>query len=206
MKKQHYKRKTPNDFSKRLKRRFYRIAAITTLVYVTLSLIKFHGELDYLPHELAITWAVFLLCYTSFKELLRWNDIQDATTYRGGLWAALVLGGGIWMVSWNIVRVWAFNLPSIPFPEEYQTATIETIVLYTLSLISASLYKYKKAERHAGYQRARTRTVRQAQKPIPATKTGVVDAGPRQRPEVTAVFTKASTTDEKDPPTDEKTS
>src|SRR3989344_4785187 len=184
MKKQHYKRKTPNDFSKRLKRRFYRIAAITTLVYVTLSLIKFHGELDYLPHELAITWAVFLLCYTSFKELLRWNDIEDATTYRGGLWAALVMGGAIWMISWNIIRVWALNLPSLHFPGEYQAATIETIVLYTLSIVSASLYKYKKTIRYPVRHKARGKFARQEQKAISSPLA--------QGQEMQAVLTKAT--------------
>src|SRR3989344_2142042 len=166
MKKQHYKRKTPNDFSKRLKRRFYKIAAITTLVYVTLSLVKFHGELDYLPQELAIIWAVFLLCYTSFKEMLRWNNIEDTTTYRGGLWAALVMGGAIWMISWNIVRVWAFKLSSLHFPGDYQAATIETIVLYTLSIVSASLYKYHKAKRYPARQKMRGRIAQQEQKKI----------------------------------------
>ncbi|OGY99112.1 MAG: hypothetical protein A2945_05345 [Candidatus Liptonbacteria bacterium RIFCSPLOWO2_01_FULL_52_25] len=199
MKKQTYKHKTPNDLSKRLKRRFYKIAAITTLVYVTLSLIKFHGELSYLPNELAITWAVFLLCYTSFKELLRWNNIEDAATYRGGLWAALVLGGGIWMIAWNIVRAWAFNLPSFPFPAEYQAVTIETIVLYTLSLISASLYKYRKGERYTMRQKARGRAMRQAKK-------DVVSAAPAQNTEIQAVLTKTTALDDKNNPPDEKTS
>lgn len=206
MRKQPHKHKTTHDFSKRLKRRFYKIAAIATLVYVTLSLVKFHGELSYLPQELGITWAVFLLCYTSFKEMLRWNNIEDAATYRGGLWAALILGGGIWMISWNIARVWAFSLPSLSFPGEYQAAVIETIVLYTLSLISAALYKYRRDERYGEREKARGRTIRHDQKAIPAAKTGVTDTGPARQPEIQAVLTQATTLDDKDPPTGEKTS
>ena len=196
----HHKRKNTYDLRKRLKRRFYKVAAIATLVYVTLSLIKFHAELHYLPHELGLTWAVFLLCYTSFKELLRWNDVEDTETYRGGLWAALVIGGAIWMIGWNIVRVWAFRLPMLPFPDDYQAATIETIVIYTLSLISSFLYKHKQEQRNGMRQRVRAKTAYRERTRGASQKNDAASARSIPSPQVEVVLTEASTLDNKNPP------
>jgi hypothetical protein len=202
------KRKTTYDSNKNLKRRFYKGAAIATLVYVTLSLIKFHGQFPYFPYELTTTWAVFLLCYTSFKEMLRWNDIDDGETYHGGLWTLLVLGGAIWMITWDVIRTLGFHLPSIPFPDDYQAATIEAIVLYTLSIISSLVYKQNKAKRHAlRQQKTRVKTVRQKQAPSIAAKNDVAaDMRPAQNSEIQAVLTKATSLDGEDHPPNEKTS
>ena len=142
-----HRRKSPDDLGAKLKRRFYKGAAIATAAYVTLSLIRFHGEYSYLPYALAVIWAVFLLCYTTFKEVIRWSDVGDEEeVYHGEFWAGLVVAGMGWMIGWNIVREWAFHAPSLPLPEDYQAATIETIVLYTLSVISSLLYKHKAIE------------------------------------------------------------
>lgn len=143
-----HKRKTADARSRALRRRFYQGAAAATVAYVALSLVKFHGEFEYLSYELAVIWAVFLLCYTTFREVVRWNE-SDTQSYRGELWAALVVGAAYWMIIWNIMRAWVFHLPTLPFPAEYGAATIETIVLYTLSAISSFLYKRKAAIKRA---------------------------------------------------------
>src|SRR5579862_8608645 len=104
------KRKSRSELTQRLKRRFYKGAATATLIYVILSLIKFHGQFQYLPYELTVTWAVFLLCYTTLKEVLRWNDVNDEEIYHGELWAGLLLAGATWMLVWNLVRTWSLHL------------------------------------------------------------------------------------------------
>src|SRR3989344_4030795 len=115
--------------SRRLKRRFYKGAAAATLIYVALSLLRFPGEIPYLPYMLAVVWAVFILCYTTFKEVLKWNDLNDkeSEAYHGEFWASVILAGAGWMIMWNIVREWVFNVQSHPFPEDYQAVVVETI-------------------------------------------------------------------------------
>lgn len=158
------KRKDADARSRALRRRFYKGAAIATAVYVGLSLIKFHAQLPYLTYELVVIWAVFLLCYASFKEVLRWNDVDDPKSYDGDFWAALVVVGAVWMIVWNIGRVWIFHLGRLEFPHDYTAATIETIVLYTISGISAFLHKRSKLAEHA-----RRRNI-QRKKSVRATK------------------------------------
>lgn len=206
-----YKRKTADARSRALRRRFYQGAAVATVVYVLLSLVKFHGEFEYLSLELAVIWAVFLLCYTTFREVVRWNE-ADTQSYRGELWAALVVGGAYWMIVWNILRAWVFHLPTLPFPAEYGAATIETIVLYTLSSISAFLHKHKlelknAARRYRAYRAARTAygvavTAKARRRPVVA-KQAVLPAEqstPEAEAEVKAVLTSAPKKPEEEPP------
>lgn len=138
-----YKQKSEYALSKKLRRRFYKAAAIATVIYVMLSLTKFYGQYDFLSYDLAIIWAVFLICYTSFKEIIRWNHVSDNEYYNGELWAALVIAGLFWMIIWNAGRALIFHLPRLPVPEDYIAAAIETLVLYTLSTTSSYLYKNK---------------------------------------------------------------
>src|SRR6266481_5758815 len=162
-----HKRKNAYARTHELKLRFYKGAAIATSIYVVLSLIKFHGQYTYLPYELAVTWAVFLFCYATFKEVLRWNDGSEEETYYGELWMMILLSGAAWILVWNLVRVWVFSLPSIPFPEDYEAATLETIILYTLSVISSFLYKYNKAVGRHPRRRPRARTSRADKNQVP---------------------------------------
>ncbi|MEK9179824.1 MAG: hypothetical protein AAB897_00190 [Patescibacteria group bacterium] len=149
-----------HELSKRLRRRFYKGAAVATLAYVTLSLVSFHGELENLPFILAVIWAVFILCYTTFKEVLRWSDAGEEEIYHGEFWASLVIAGAAWMIAWNIGRAWFFHLAPLHFPEDYQAAAVETIALYTLSTISSFLYKYQKLRNLDARERSRARLLR----------------------------------------------
>ncbi len=187
--------------SKKLRRRFYRGAAVTTLAYVGLSLVSFHGEFSYFPYALAIIWAVFLFCYTSFKEALRWNNASDDEIYHGELWAALLLAGATWMIVWNIVRVWIFRLPSLHFPDDYQAAVLETIVLYTLSVLSSFLYKNRKLKEQSAKKRAYTRAVHREASAIAvaAAKKQAEEIKPAQNQDLNVVLTKTSTLDKEDP-------
>lgn len=191
------RRKHPYTLNKQLRRRFYNGAAIATLVYVLLSLVRFHGQFSYLPYVLAVIWAVFLLCYTTIKEAVRWSDIDDPETYRGELWAGIVIAGAAWMILWNIVRAWIFHLQTIPFPDDYQAAVIETIVLYTLSVISSLIYKYKNKTAKATHRKKRHRMVHRPPKPLVAL-TNKPEAPPNPVPE--AVLTEAKTLEDKKPP------
>ncbi|HUZ92447.1 MAG TPA: hypothetical protein VNG29_00415 [Candidatus Paceibacterota bacterium] len=141
------KRNDAYALSRQLRRRLYNGVAVATLAYVVLSLIRFHGQFPYLSYELAIIWAIFLLCYATIKEVLRWSGEHEEETYHSELWAIIVLAGAAWMIGWNILRTWFLHLPSIPFPEDYEAAVIETMVLYTLSIISSSLYNKGAARR-----------------------------------------------------------
>lgn len=156
-----YKRKSADALSRQLRRRFYIGSAIATCTYVALSIIKFYARVSYLAQELAIIWSVFLLCYTSFREVLRWNNVNDAEKHHGEIWVGIVLAGGAWMFLWNIGRSWFFRLPTVPFPEDYVVAIAETLVLYTLSSISSFLYRYKhkksRAHRQAGASNIRNK-------------------------------------------------
>ncbi|GEM_PF-3733315 len=205
------KRKNAYALSRELRRRLYKGVAFATLAYVALSLVRFHGRFPYLPYELAIIWAVSLLCYASLKEVFRWNDVGDEEVYHGELWAGLVLAGAAWMIAWNIGRSWIFNLPANPFPEDYGAATAETIVLYTLSIISSFLYKYKRTTRQPVRQKTHVKIIRHGQKPLAAVKNGFTGAEPvftptttgkpAQNPNVEVVLTKAPAPDDKNPPT-----
>lgn len=191
-----YKRKSAYALSGQWRLRFYKGAAFATLAYVVLSLIKFHGQLSYLDYELAVIWAVSLLCYTSFKEVLRWNDVNDTNAYNGELWAGIVVGGALWMIIWNIVRAWAFNLPRMPLPTDYIAATAETIVLYTISVISSFLYKNKKLTKQTARQKTHVKAVHQEQKPFQKAGVQPAAAEPAQNPEVKVVLTKAEVLDD----------
>lgn len=197
-----YKRKSAHDLSKQLRRKFYRVAAIATLVYVALSLVGFHAGL-YVPQILGIMWAVFLLSYTSFKEAIRWNNAGDEEVYRGELWAGLVLTGAVWMIGWNIGRTWFFNLPSVALPDDYEAAVIETIVLYTLSVISSFLYKYRKLKKGAVHQKIlgkKARRIPSIPKPAITAEKKLSGVEPAQNPNIEVVLTKAPTPEKEDPP------
>lgn len=195
-----YKRKNAYALSRQLRRRFYKGAAIATLLYVILSLVKFHGQLSYLPYELAIIWAVFLLCYSSLKEVLRWNGVDDAKAFHGETWVALVIIGALWMILWNIGRVWIFHLTQIPFPEDYEAATVETIVLYTLSVTSSFLYKsrYREPEK----QKLLRQKTRGGESPAlnlaTIAKKEFTAPNQEQKQKVEVRLTKTSALDEKD--------
>lgn len=197
MQSKRYKRKTAYALSRQLRRRFYIGAAIATSTYVLLSLVKFHAQVTYLANELAIIWAVSLLCYTSLREILRWNAI-DEREHRGEIWAAVVVAGALWMMAWNMFRTWILHLSAYPFPEDYLGATAETIVLYTISVLSSFLYKYKK--RRAG-QHAHKRMHGKAEvvisKSAPATKSEQAEK-PVKVPEVSMVLTKSPPSEEKE--------
>lgn len=186
-----YKRKSAYALSRQLRRRFYIAAAIATTGYVLLSLVKFHAQVSYLSQELAIIWAISLLCYASFREVLRWNDVDDRK-HRGEIWAGLVLVGAIWMVIWNIFRAWILHLPAIPFPGDYVAATGETIVLYTLSTLSSFLY-----ERRESALRRRRKTTRKKLKLAVVIKNETVTKK-AEIPEVGIVLTKSPAAEEKD--------
>ncbi|MDP2599026.1 MAG: hypothetical protein Q8P49_04300 [Candidatus Liptonbacteria bacterium] len=198
------KRKNAYALSK-LRSRLYKGVAATTLIYVVLSIVRFHGEFSYLPYILAIIWAVSLLCYTSLKEVLRWNDVGETDVYHGELWASVVVAGAAWMIIWNVVRAWIFNLPTIAFPEDYEAVTIETIVLYTLSIISSFLYKYKNAIGQPMRQQVRGKSSRSkhhvaAKNTFPGAEPASVQAMPAksvQNPDVQIVLTKSPPPDEK---------
>ncbi len=198
-----YRRKNASALSTALRRRFYKGAAVATLAYVVLSLISFHGQFSPLPYELAVIWAVFLLCYTTLKEMLRWNDFDDEEVYHGELWAGLVLTGAIWMIGWNIVRAWILHLPRIPFPSDYEGAAIETIVLYTLSIISSYLHRYRRSSGKFIHQKSR-RSAHSQPKSTTQEKNEPITADPVQNPEIQAVLTKASAFDDKNPPADKR--
>ncbi|MDO8504756.1 MAG: hypothetical protein Q7S36_02785 [Candidatus Liptonbacteria bacterium] len=191
------KRKTAYAVNKRLRRKLYYGAAIATSVYVVLSLIRFHGEFAYLPYVLALIWAVFLLCYTTIKEVFRWNDAEDKEIYHGELWAGLVLAGAAWMIIWNLARAWIFHQPSIPFPEDYAGATVETIVIYTLSIISSFAHKYKTGSAQFMRRRKHRKPVRRALAPSAPDKSGLMNTNQAQNPEVEVVLTKTGAPDGK---------
>lgn len=193
-----HRRKNADTPSRQLRRRFYKGAAIATVSYVALSLVRFHGEYSYLPYALAVIWAVFLLCYTSFKEVLRWSDAGDEEeVYHGEFWAGLVVGGMAWMIAWNIIREWAFRAPSLPLPEDYQAATIETIVLYTLSTISSLLYKHGVEKRRSGRQRTRARMVRVVSNSPAETRNEPMVVKPTKNQDVEIILVKDSKPDTK---------
>lgn len=135
---------TADARSKQLRRRLYAGAAIATFAYAALSIVNFLLQLTSLPYELAVVWAVVIICYATFREALRWNDIDDSN-YPGEFWAGFVVAGGIFMIAWNIGREWFFRLPYFAFPQDYEAAMIETIVLYTLSGISSFIYTRKRS-------------------------------------------------------------
>jgi hypothetical protein len=193
-------RKDADALRIRLKRRFYKGAAIATISYVALSLIKFHGQYSDLPSELAIIWAVFLLCYTTTKEIFRWSDVGDTEIYHGELWMGVLLAGAAWMIAWNIGRIWIYHLPRIPFPSDYESATIETIVLYTLSIASSYLYKYR---RHPRYTHPRAhRAAHPEPIPVVAIKKDLASAQPAQDSDnVEVILTNAPASDKENPST-----
>jgi hypothetical protein len=193
------KRKNADALSKQLRRRFYKGAAIATTAYVVLSLIKFHGQLSDLPSQLAIIWAVFLVCYTTFKEVLRWNDVGDVDIYHGELWAGVVLAGAAWMITWNIVRSWVFNLEKIPFPSDYESAVIETIVIYVLSIGSSFLHKYRRVEGRS-HQKTHARIAQREMKPFVAATGDLVKADAARDSKVKAVLAKTDVMENEIPP------
>ncbi len=193
-----HKRETADARSRLWRRRFYDGAAIATVLYVVLSIITFHGHLTYLPYELSLTWAVFLLCYTSFKEVLRWNNLNDTEPYRGEMWAGLVLAGALWMIAWNIGREWIFHLPHLPFPMDYEAATIETIVLYTLSIMSSIIYK-RRNFRQGVHHRARNKVIHGEEKVLTLGPSRTTSK-PSENSEPKAVLTKAEKQSEENTP------
>src|SRR6266478_3265080 len=103
-----HKKLTADARSKQLRRRLYTGAAITTLAYVALSIVNFLFQLTSIPYELAIIWAVVIICYATFREALRWNNIDDSN-YPGEYWAGLIVVGAAFMIAWNIGRQWIYN-------------------------------------------------------------------------------------------------
>lgn len=183
-----------------LRKRLYKGAAIATLGYVGLSLVSFYGQFPHFPYALSVIWAVSLICYTSLKEIFRWNDAEDTGVYHGELWAGIVLAGALWMILWNVGREWIFHMPSIPFPGDYTGATLETIVLYTLSVVSAFLHKSKKHSLQQARKKTRGKK-RRVLKSSAIAKNGLVGTESVQNSNPQAVLTKAETLDNKNPPT-----
>ncbi|MDO8536990.1 MAG: hypothetical protein Q7R94_01970, partial [bacterium] len=95
------------------------------------------------------------------------------------------------------IREWLFRLPHLPFPEDYTAATIETIVLYTLSIVSSFLYRYKKLSRQTAHKKIHGKVIHQEAIKSPALmKEGpsvVAAIESAQSPKVEVVLTKAST-------------
>jgi amino acid permease len=185
---------TADARSKQLRRRLYRGAAITTFVYVVLSIVNFLFQLTSIPYELAIIWAVVIICYATFREALRWNNIDD-TNYPGEFWAGFVVAGAVFMIAWNIGRQWIFRLPYFIFPQEYEAAVIETIVLYTLSGISSFIHERKRTRvksRHRTHPKNILEEKQFAFSPQASPATG-----PELNSEVKATLVSAKTLDSK---------
>lgn len=185
---------TADAQSRQLRRRLYKGAAIATLVYVALSIINFLLQFNALPYELAIIWAVVVICYATFREALRWNNLDD-TNYPGEFWAGLVVAGAIFMIAWNIGRGWLFRLPRIVFPQDYEAAVIEMIVLYTLSSISSFIYGRRSMRGKFARHRTRVKTAAEGRGIVVPQAQSI--AGPVQNSEVKAVLTSAKTPNDK---------
>lgn len=186
---------TADARSRQLRRRLYRGAAIATLVYVALSIVNFLLQLTALPYELAVIWTVVIICYATFREVLRWNNLDD-TNYPGEFWAGLVVAGGIFMIAWNIGREWLFRLPHIAFPQDYEAAVIETIALYTLSGISSFVHGRRRMPEKFTRHRTHLKTVHEGREPVVMPQASAA-AGPIPNSEVKAILTSAKTIDDK---------
>ncbi|MDO8516247.1 MAG: hypothetical protein Q7S28_03290, partial [bacterium] len=111
----------------------------------------------------------------------RWNDLGDDEIYHGEMWTAVVLAGWVWMMAWNFARTWLFKVESIEFPEDYQFAAMETIVMYTLSAISSFLHKYKAAPAAKPKHHKAHKAVHHAESPI-EVPSGILEALPAKGP------------------------
>jgi hypothetical protein len=134
---------------------------------------------------------------------LRWNDVDDEDAYRGELWVWIVLLGAVWMIAWNIVHSWMFNTESIPFPEDYESVAIETLVLYTLSTASYFFYRYNKVVHQPEHHRRRGRTIAREQAPqqtAAVAQNALASSKPAQNPTPEVILTKAPTQNEQTPP------